>query len=257
MTKIIEELREFPSKMESLRLKNRTLVTGMFAATLGMTLLAGAPAHAEDAAPEVTVSAEPTVEATTPAVEVTTPAVEETTPAAEPTVPAEEAPAEEAPATEAPAVETPTEEPTADPSDQPVAETPAETPAADNTIPADETAAVLPAGEVQASVVFDNCSDAAAAGAFNIPSTDPRYGTHLDSDLDGIGCENKDAAPAADVTVDGALTTGNVQASTYTPASSSELAYTGAADWALPLGGGIAGIGALLFGASKLRRRNA
>jgi hypothetical protein len=43
---------------------------------------------------------------------------------------------------------------------------------------------------------YDNCSDAAAQGVYNIPAGSPGYGTHLDSDLDGIGCENGSAAPA-------------------------------------------------------------
>ncbi|MCC3279874.1 excalibur calcium-binding domain-containing protein [Arthrobacter sp. zg-Y40] len=49
---------------------------------------------------------------------------------------------------------------------------------------------------------FENCSEAAASGVYNIPASDPRYGAHLDSDLDGFGCENADAgapeAPVAD-----------------------------------------------------------
>ncbi|MFB8369816.1 excalibur calcium-binding domain-containing protein [Pseudarthrobacter sp. NPDC055928] len=36
---------------------------------------------------------------------------------------------------------------------------------------------------------YANCTAAAAAGAFNIPVGDPGYGTHLDSDGDGVGCE--------------------------------------------------------------------
>lgn len=36
---------------------------------------------------------------------------------------------------------------------------------------------------------YDNCTEARAAGAVNIPAGTPGYGTHLDSDLDGIGCE--------------------------------------------------------------------
>lgn len=36
---------------------------------------------------------------------------------------------------------------------------------------------------------WDNCSEAFANGVANIPAGTPGYGTHLDSDLDGIGCE--------------------------------------------------------------------
>lgn len=49
---------------------------------------------------------------------------------------------------------------------------------------------------------FENCSEAAANGVYNIPASDPRYGAHLDSDLDGVGCEDADAAaPGVPVTV--------------------------------------------------------
>lgn len=43
---------------------------------------------------------------------------------------------------------------------------------------------------------YANCTQAAAAGAFNIPVGDPGYGTHLDRDNDGIGCEQGDGAVA-------------------------------------------------------------
>jgi hypothetical protein len=42
---------------------------------------------------------------------------------------------------------------------------------------------------------YPNCDAAAAVGVFNIQAGSPGYGTHLDSDRDGIGCENP-AAPA-------------------------------------------------------------
>lgn len=41
-----------------------------------------------------------------------------------------------------------------------------------------------------APVVFSNCSEAAAYGVYNIPAGSPGYGSHLDRDGDGIGCEN-------------------------------------------------------------------
>ena len=41
-----------------------------------------------------------------------------------------------------------------------------------------------------ATLPFENCTEAAAAGVYNIPSTDPRYQPGLDSDGDGIGCED-------------------------------------------------------------------
>lgn len=47
------------------------------------------------------------------------------------------------------------------------------------------SAAVLP---------FPNCDAAAAVGVYNIPVGTPGYGAHLDSDSDGVGCENPGAA---------------------------------------------------------------
>ncbi|MCM3687082.1 excalibur calcium-binding domain-containing protein [Kocuria rosea] len=37
--------------------------------------------------------------------------------------------------------------------------------------------------------VFDNCTEARAAGRVNIPVGDPAYGLHLDADRDGFGCD--------------------------------------------------------------------
>lgn len=55
--------------------------------------------------------------------------------------------------------------------------------------------------------LFENCDAAAAAGVYNIPVGDPRYTPELDSDSDGIGCENPDYAyvplpPVGDVPTD-------------------------------------------------------
>ena len=41
-----------------------------------------------------------------------------------------------------------------------------------------------------ATMPFENCTEAAAAGVYNIPSTDPRFQPGLDSDGDGTGCED-------------------------------------------------------------------
>jgi Excalibur calcium-binding domain len=38
---------------------------------------------------------------------------------------------------------------------------------------------------------FANCTQAAKAGMYNIPSTSPYYGPWLDRDHDGIACEKK------------------------------------------------------------------
>lgn len=54
--------------------------------------------------------------------------------------------------------------------------------------PAPEVGTTTPVTPIN-TAVFENCTEARAAGAVNIPATDPRYGTHLDRDLDGIGCE--------------------------------------------------------------------
>jgi len=39
------------------------------------------------------------------------------------------------------------------------------------------------------TAVFDNCTEARAAGRVNIPLGDPAYGLHLDADRDGFGCD--------------------------------------------------------------------
>jgi MYXO-CTERM domain-containing protein len=55
--------------------------------------------------------------------------------------------------------------------------------------------------------LFETCEAAAAAGVYNIPTGDPRYTAALDSDADGIACENPDYAyvplpPVGDVPTD-------------------------------------------------------
>ncbi len=37
---------------------------------------------------------------------------------------------------------------------------------------------------------YKNCSEARANGDTNIPSNSDKYGSHLDRDGDGIGCES-------------------------------------------------------------------
>lgn len=46
-----------------------------------------------------------------------------------------------------------------------------------------------PAARGQASGAFVNCAAARAAGAAPVYRGDPGYGSHLDRDNDGIGCE--------------------------------------------------------------------
>ncbi|GEO96224.1 excalibur calcium-binding domain-containing protein [Kocuria turfanensis] len=48
---------------------------------------------------------------------------------------------------------------------------------------------VVQDGVVQNPAVFDNCTEARAAGRVNIPVGDPAYALHLDADRDGFGCD--------------------------------------------------------------------
>ncbi|MFI7581011.1 excalibur calcium-binding domain-containing protein [Kocuria kalidii] len=55
--------------------------------------------------------------------------------------------------------------------------------------------------------LFETCDAAAGAGVYNIPVGDPRYTADLDSDSDGVACENADYAyvplpPVGDVPTD-------------------------------------------------------
>ena len=55
--------------------------------------------------------------------------------------------------------------------------------------------------------LFESCDAAAGAGVYNIPVGDPRYTPELDSDADGVACENADYAyvplpPVGDVPTD-------------------------------------------------------
>lgn len=53
-----------------------------------------------------------------------------------------------------------------------------------------------PAMALTPTGAYENCDEAAANGASHIPASDPRYGTHLDRDGDGVGCD-AGAAPVA------------------------------------------------------------
>ena len=67
--------------------------------------------------------------------------------------------------------------------------------------------ALSAAPAMAAPFVFDNCTQAASYGVYNIPAGSPGYGTHLDQPVDGIGCEKDGVAydaslvPAANVVV--------------------------------------------------------
>ncbi|MGH8052560.1 MAG: excalibur calcium-binding domain-containing protein [Stenotrophomonas sp.] len=50
-------------------------------------------------------------------------------------------------------------------------------------------ARIAPAGSAGGHRVFANCTEARAAGAAPVRRGDPGYGSHLDRDNDGIGCE--------------------------------------------------------------------
>lgn len=74
---------------------------------------------------------------------------------------------------------------------EPAPPAPASVPApAPEPAPAAEPAPVAPAPAPEPEVVyFENCSAARAAGAAPVRVGDPGYGTHLDRDRDGVGCE--------------------------------------------------------------------
>ncbi|WP_329339476.1 excalibur calcium-binding domain-containing protein [Streptomyces sp. NBC_00663] len=104
---------------------------------------------------------------------------------------------------------------------------------------------------------FDNCTEAYAAGYANIAKGDEHYGTHLDRDGDGVGCDRPPAGfiPAGDDKAAGTDTqvkTGEKQA------ASDDLAETGGGDTTPYLAAG--SVVALLAGSGVLlltRRRRA
>ena len=61
-------------------------------------------------------------------------------------------------------------------------------------ITATMTAGLLIGGVVAAPTAlgtpYKNCTQARANGDTNIPTSSDKYGTHLDRDGDGIGCES-------------------------------------------------------------------
>ncbi len=56
-------------------------------------------------------------------------------------------------------------------------------------------AALAPTRTASGDRMFANCSQARAAGAAPVRRGDPGYGSHLDRDNDGIGCEPYRRAP--------------------------------------------------------------
>ncbi|MCW8381284.1 excalibur calcium-binding domain-containing protein [Streptomyces justiciae] len=102
---------------------------------------------------------------------------------------------------------------------------------------------------------FDNCTDAYAAGYANIEKGDEHYGTHLDRDGDGIGCDQ----PPADFVAadDKAAGTETEQKADGKQTASDDLAETGGDDTTPYLAAGsvvalVAGSGVLL--AARRRR---
>ncbi len=55
--------------------------------------------------------------------------------------------------------------------------------------PAAPPAVVAPPAPAPAAVSYANCTAVRAAGAAPIYAGTPGYGTHLDRDRDGIGCD--------------------------------------------------------------------
>lgn len=101
------------------------------------------------------------------------------------------------------------------------------------------------------AVPFPNCTAAATLGVYNIPSTDSRYSADLDSDGDGVGCENPNYGPAAPETA-----TGNQVTMTPTGGAATGVEVTQTDNTAaLALGGGL--VLALAAGGTYVVRRRA
>ena len=102
--------------------------------------------------------------------------------------------------------------------------------------------------------LFENCDAAAAAGVYNIPVGDPRYTPELDSDADGVACENAVYAyvplpPVGDVPTDPQIEQMPVGGADTGVAVAPERSRTGIV--AL----GLAGLAALTSGVVMARRR--
>jgi LPXTG-motif cell wall-anchored protein len=119
--------------------------------------------------------------------------------------------------------------------------------------------AALPAtAEAHGSHPFKNCTEAYENGEANIPKGDEHYGSHLDRDGDGVGCDKPpaDFVPAEDeVTEDTSSDTGQES----TGQENTDLAETGGNSATPYIAGG--GAAVLLAGGGVLftvrRRRDA
>ncbi|MGF0171798.1 excalibur calcium-binding domain-containing protein [Streptomyces sp. Marseille-Q5077] len=98
---------------------------------------------------------------------------------------------------------------------------------------------------------FKNCTEAYAGGYSDIPKGDKHYGSHLDRDGDGLGCDNppSDFVPADDTSDETTGQDGTDLAATGGDDSTPYLAAGGAA--ALLAGGGV------LVAVRRLRRTDA
>lgn len=108
-------------------------------------------------------------------------------------------------------------------------------------------------------MTYQNCADAYAHGAADIPRSNPSYAAKLDRDGDGIACEVKDAppgfvprtAPAAKPTPKATATvTGTKQ-----PVAAEQLPVTGPASEAGIVGGLLLATGAACLVVARRRRR--
>ncbi|WP_307680049.1 excalibur calcium-binding domain-containing protein [Streptomyces sp. V4I2] len=107
---------------------------------------------------------------------------------------------------------------------------------------------------------FKNCSEAYANGHSDIPEDDEHYGSHLDRDGDGIGCDQPpaDFVPAEDEGADEGAAAPAEDTSTDAAAQDPDLAETGGDDSTAYLAAG--GATVLLAGGGLLlaaRRRRA
>ena len=126
---------------------------------------------------------------------------------------------------------------------------------------------VAPAAAV--TLPFPNCDTAEAAGVYNIPASSAAYGTHLDRDGDGFGCDAT-TNPYNQGIVDQIVAANTVVSDTVPPVAENpqmEQMPVGGAETgvtqestnntsALALGGGLA-LMAAAGGTYVVRRRNA
>ncbi|WP_151481335.1 LAETG motif-containing sortase-dependent surface protein [Streptomyces albicerus] len=125
--------------------------------------------------------------------------------------------------------------------------------------------AALPAtAEAHGSHPFKNCTEAYENGEANIPKGDEHYGSHLDRDGDGVGCDKPpaDFVPADDEVTEDEGTDGTEDSGTgqeSTGQENTDLAETGGSSATPYIAGG--GAAVLLAGGGVLftvrRRRDA